>query len=52
MASNSKSKRAIDLESKDLTMCCVCFYAFNNGQHKPLSLPCLHTLCAHCLKVF
>ena len=39
MASGSKSKRAVDVESEDLTTCCVCFDAFNNGQRNPLSLP-------------
>ena len=44
MASNRKSKRAIDMESKDLTTCCACFDAFSNGNTNHILFP-VSTIC-------
>ena len=53
-ANDDGARKAAEVDSEDLITCCVCMNLFNaaNKDLIPKSLPCLHTFCIKCLKVF
>ena len=35
-------------QDDELPTCSICFYAYDDGEHAPLILPCGHTMCQKC----
>ena len=46
------SKNSVEEEMKDLSTCCVCMEPYNDLERKPKFIPCHHTYCLHCIKVW
>ena len=42
---------AIEEQNEDLAMCCICSNSYDEKDHKPKFLICLHTFCLKCIEV-
>lgn len=42
--------RQILVMESDITSCGICFESYNEGERKPLLLPCSHSFCQNCLQ--